>query len=213
MQNILLATQLLRKYPTRWWDIDQSISQGNATEAQTLNTAFTATNVAENNTKTYNDIAIKVLNGQALNTSDSANLFNIANECPHTDGICVYQARILYNQIALQNGSDFVSFPDNCNPSGLYKTSPTQHIPETTQFDLLIYPNPTTDGFNVAIIKGVVNNINVVITDMLGKQVFTAKQDVANGSTYIYAKLAAGTYIVKFKNNNNETITKKLLVQ
>jgi hypothetical protein len=213
LQNFYNTANATTNNYRKMYDIDEAMSQGNIATAQTLNTAFTPTNVAENNTKTYNDIAIKVQNGQTLSSTDNNNLVIIANECPHTDGVCVYNARILYNQLAMNTGGNYVSFPDDCNPSGLYKTTPNQKIIETEIFDFVLFPNPTTEGFNIKITEGVLQNARVIITDLLGKEINSLPVSFSNNQVYVDIKLSPNMYLIKVVNKNNEKIIKKILVQ
>jgi Secretion system C-terminal sorting domain len=195
----------------KMYDIDEALSQGNPALAQTLNTALIPTNVAEINTKNYNNLAIKVQNGIALTSAEINELAVIANECPHTDGICVYSARDLYNTISMASSADYISFPDNCDPAGLYKAADIK--PTSLTFDAILSPNPTSDGFNINIMNAKIDNMSVQIFDIAGQQVFTEKFSSRNNSIYVNPILPSGSYLVKITNQHNETITKKLIVQ
>jgi Secretion system C-terminal sorting domain len=95
----------------------------------------------------------------------------------------------------------------------LYKTKPKQTLIETEKFDVIIFPNPTTDGFNINVILGVVKDLQVTIVDMLGKELQKEEVILIDNKIYIKTKLISGAYLVKMKNRSNETMVKKLLVQ
>jgi Secretion system C-terminal sorting domain len=141
----------------------------------------------------------------------SARTHFVANECPHTDGICVYSARDLYNTISMASSADYISFPDNCDPAGLYKAA--NNTPTSLNFDAILSPNPTNDGFNINVMNAKIDNMTVQIFDIAGQQVFTEKFSSRNNSIYVNPSLASGSYLVKITNQHNETITKKLIVQ
>jgi hypothetical protein len=137
-------------------------------------------------------------------------LLRIANECPHTDGACVYAARILYNKLAMASTGDYISFPDDCNPSGLYKKD--NIVAEIKLFDVNLIPNPTSAGFSIISLNNMEADLDVSITDITGKKVFIRKVKTVNYNAFIDVHLLSGTYIVKIINNKNETVIKKLLV-
>jgi Subtilase family/Secretion system C-terminal sorting domain len=195
------------------YDIEMAIANADATSAQIANSAFVPNNKAEINTKTYNAIAIKVLQEIALSATDNTDLLRIANECPHTDGACVYAARILYNKLAMASTGDYISFPDDCNPSGLYKTDTKVMLPDSKYFDVQIVPNPNNGNFDIVINQGNANTLDVTLTDMLGKVYKKQLLQIVNNHASIHANVAAGVYFLTCKNSENETVVKKIIIQ
>jgi Secretion system C-terminal sorting domain len=196
----------------KMYDIDIAIKQGNAALAQTLNNAFVPNINAESNTKTYNSLAIKLLNGLSLSQAELTSLFRVANSCPHTDAICVYDARILYNKINGDAGLAYYAFGDDCNPAGLYKQAqePTSH---KGNFEAIIFPNPTSGAFTVQVVAGSTNLLNIQIIDQLGKLVVSTKATVNTYLTTVQPNLASGIYTVKISNEEQESVYKKLVVE
>jgi subtilisin-like proprotein convertase family protein len=75
--------------------------------------------------------------------------------------------------------------------------------------DIVMYPNPATD---VVLIK--FNNIlqlEVTLFDVLGRKVLSKTLQKDNNDIDV-SKLAAGTYMVQMKNENNEKIIKNLII-
>jgi hypothetical protein len=127
------------------------------------------------------------------------------------DGACVYAARILYNKLVMASTGDYISFPDDCNPSGLYKKDNTAS--EKERFDAEIAPNPTSAGFSIIITKGSAIDLQLEIIDALGKVILTKNVKTLNNMVFVSETFKSGVYIVKLSNKNNEIIFKKLLVQ
>jgi hypothetical protein len=77
---------------------------------------------------------------------------------------------------------------------------------DTVQFSL--YPNPTNTG-SVTISSSNSDEMNVVVFDILGKQV---KNEILTNNTLNVSSLKSGIYIVKI-TQNNASITKKLVIK
>jgi hypothetical protein len=135
---------------------------------------------------------------------------SIANECPHTDGACVYDARTLYNKIKLVAGDGYFSFTDDCDPSGLYKMAPQQL---DAKFTAQVYPNPTNAGFYIATNASSDQDLQTAVYDLQGRIVARKDSRTMLNITYIDLTLPKGLYIVHITNANNEVITQKLMVE
>jgi hypothetical protein len=129
------------------------------------------------------------------------------------DGACVYAARILYNKLAMASTGDYISFPDDCNPSGLYKTDTKVMLPDSKYFDVQIVPNPNNGNFDIVINQGNANTLDVTLTDMLGKVYKKQLLQIVNNHASIHANVAAGVYFLTCKNSENETVVKKIIIQ
>jgi hypothetical protein len=196
----------------KMYDIDLAIKQGNVALAQSLNNAFVPNSSAESNTKTYNTLAIKLLGGQSLTQAELSSLFSVASACPHTDAMCVYDARTLYNKILAEAGTAYYAFGDDCNPAGLYKQAPKQ-ADHSVSFDAIIYPNPTTGSFVIQQLQGSGAQLKITIRDVIGRLVVSTTAQLVDNITTVPSMLAPGSYIVTIINENNETVVKKLVVQ
>lgn len=192
-------------------DVETNISNGNVTTATNMNAAVSPINAIENNYKNFYNLAIKNSEGN-LNASDSVIIANIAFGCPFTDGVMVYQARALLNSLYLM----YREYPDNCNAeqgSRLAKNKDAETPDEIkTGFDVVLFPNPGANNFSMATFGLTDGNIDMSISDVTGKIVFTNKLTVVNALTLFNLDVKNGIYFVKIINND-KTITKKLIIQ
>jgi sugar lactone lactonase YvrE len=69
-----------------------------------------------------------------------------------------------------------------------------------------VYPNPSNGVFNIEAL----NNANLTVYDMTGKQVATQKITIGN-TTLNLSSCTAGVYFAKITNENNQTNTIKLI--
>jgi hypothetical protein len=189
-------------------NIEASINDSLFANAQILVNNFIPVNAIETNQKSFYNILIKYYTNVPLSSADQIELLRIAKECPHTDGACVYAARILSNEIALSNGESYKVFTDDCNPSGLYKVSSSQ---DNAAFQVTVSPNPTASDFTIQAAN--IANSTITVVDLLGRtQSFTAS--IINDSTCIInTTLAAGTYYVTVINPTYEEVTKMLIIK
>jgi Secretion system C-terminal sorting domain/AhpC/TSA family len=87
--------------------------------------------------------------------------------------------------------------------AGTFKTSGALNttVPSLTKF--AVYPNPTTGVLNFSTTEAV----NVTVTDLAGKTVFTAA-NVNNGGSINLSSLAKGMYIAQVKGATTQTVQK-----
>lgn len=200
------------------YQIKQALSNGNYTQAQSLNNSLDLLHPTEAAYKAYNELYIKLHTTAApLSPGEKNALFALANGCPFTDGMVVYEARALYNATykTLQH------FTDNCVQNanqGRIGDTPSEDTPTistTGVFDVVLYPNPNTDGqVQVAFTSDAETQLEVMISDVMGRTVYTGELNVQGGSANLSLHLSEGVYSVKFINTStNETIVKKLIVK
>jgi Secretion system C-terminal sorting domain len=194
----------------KMYDISVALGNGEYTTAQALLSAFAPTNIAETNTKNYFNIAMRYNTTGVLNETDKSQLLYIANECPHTDGAWIYNARSLYNQSNMLAGGTYYPFYDDCNISGLYK-KPKEII--VNSFDVLIYPNPSKVGFYLNASSDIDKQLNITIFDVVGKLVLSKDIAMINKIGYVANNLISGIYTVVIENKNHEKVTKKITIQ
>lgn len=77
---------------------------------------------------------------------------------------------------------------------------------EFSENSISVYPNPT----NGIVTISTLNNLDVVITDITGKVVFT-KNNVANNETINLSGLQSGVYLAKLNSETGE-VTKKIIL-
>jgi Secretion system C-terminal sorting domain len=194
----------------KMYDIHTAIGNGEVAIAQTLTNAFAPTNIAETNTKNYFTLAIKYNTMGTLTETEKSQLLYIANECPHTDGAWVYDARALYNKINMETGNTYYPFYDDCNISGLYKKPIVQ---KQTCFDVVIYPNPSREGFYLNSTTDMDKQLNITIFDVVGKIVGKKDISMVNKIGYVGNNLIPGIYTVVIENKIHEKATKKITIQ
>jgi hypothetical protein len=81
--------------------------------------------------------------------------------------------------------------------------------------DIRLYPNPTSDIFNVEFSAASDSEMEMTVYNLNGAIVKTKKVQLSEGNNVInedISSLASGVYFVRFNNSTtNETITKKLI--
>ncbi len=146
---------------------------------------------------------------------DSLNLITLANGCPFTDGAIVYQARALYNTLF----NTTIIFEDNCpeNMGGKSLIHTDQNsIYETEQnnFELLLYPNPTTGKVFVSSQGIKEGNLKVMVMNITGKEVYNSLLLVEGDTSDFYLNVESGTYIVTITNTDTyEKVIRKITIQ
>ena len=74
-----------------------------------------------------------------------------------------------------------------------------------------LFPNPNSGDFSI-VSKAEKENLQIIIYDVNGKQVLSASVATENFVYLLSLKLTNGIYFVTIKNNQNEIITKKMVV-
>jgi Secretion system C-terminal sorting domain len=191
-------------------NIEADIAAALYSSAQTMNNAFVPSIYIETNHKNFYDIQIKYLSGTAITAADKTELLRIALECPHTDGAIVYDARSLYNIIAINEGQALNTFTDDCNPSGLFRQA--ESIKEQ-EFDVEIYPNPSTGKFFIALPESKTKAIAIGICNILGQKVSEHTLLIDNGVAPIHLQLLPGLYFITVTNEKYEKVTKTITIK
>jgi Secretion system C-terminal sorting domain len=193
------------------WDIEAAVSSEDYTTATNLANAFAASNEVEANYKNYALLSGRFYGTQNATAADMQALLNIAMACPHTKGNIVYQARAMHNAL---NPDNVVIFGDNCDGSGLYKTTPKSKIIAAQAFDAIIYPNPSENIIYISTTLQIDEVLLIEVIDITGKTII--KQNCITTSNNCFVNLkpnTGGIYFVKITNNKNESITKKVVLQ
>jgi hypothetical protein len=81
-------------------------------------------------------------------------------------------------------------------------------------FDMFIYPNPATGNVYIAPIGVKCDNLQVNVTDLAGKVVYSSLLSIHEGVCNFNLKIEPGIYFVKITDcSSDEKITKKLVIQ
>jgi len=81
---------------------------------------------------------------------------------------------------------------------------------------LRLYPNPSTGSFTVEYKSAKSGKVHLKVVDMGGKQVFTAKEAVIQGTNTYHLnlnKLASGIYILEVIHHHKEINRTKFVIQ
>lgn len=100
------------------------------------------------------------------------------------------------------------NMPGNCTTTGL-----NDHL-ETPSISL--FPNPTSDIVYINSENNVLNNSTLIITDILGREIFskTYKEINRNGMAISLANYERGTYLCRFISNGKDVVKPvKLILQ
>jgi subtilisin-like proprotein convertase family protein len=76
--------------------------------------------------------------------------------------------------------------------------------------DIIMFPNPATDILSIQFDD--TSELKVTLFDLLGRKVISKVLD-SNNSDIDVSTLASGTYIVQMQNENNEKISKNLIIE
>ena len=88
-------------------------------------------------------------------------------------------------------------------------------VKDLTIDDLVIYPNPSRDIFNISFISESIQNIEIRVVNMIGENVFLQKLDqfVGKHTTQVdLSKYSKAAYFLEIENSKG-TILKKLVLQ
>ena len=174
-----------------------------STAAQLLatnNAIFTA-NSYELNQKEYNKVFLEmIVNDQSEpDQNQRVTLLGIASLCPYAEGEAVYQSRALLGDVTTTY--DDVAI---CNAV----PRPRIEMPENTQVDFMVYPNPSNGYVFVELDKEAHAEGTAKVTNSLGQLLMT--QDFAEGTKIVLVlleDLPSGNYFLNVKTGS-KTSTK-----
>lgn len=190
--------------------VEESFYLGDISGGATLNSSISTTNTVESNYKNYYaKYAAYALNDfKPISSQDDAELYALANLCPGTDGACIYQARELYNYVLKK----IVNY-NECDLSGSDRMANIQSsIAAKRSWDVELFPNPATNQITI-VGKNQNETLKIVIKDLSNRVVLTKVLETNNFIANLDLSLINGLYFVTITNPNNESTTKKLLIE
>jgi Secretion system C-terminal sorting domain len=211
VQSFFATADALTHPYRKMWDMVAAISQGNYITAANLANDFAPVNDIELNYKRYVLLNSKFFGTQTATSTDMQELLNLAMACPHTKGNIVYYARAMHNAL---NPDNVIVFVDNCDGSGLYKTTPSKKSMHNVPFDATLYPSPTDNTVYIKTTLNIDELLVIEVFDITGKTIIS--QNCMTTSNNCFVNLlpnALGIYFVKITNTKNETIIKKIVLQ
>lgn len=184
---------------------DMSIAQG-------VSSSVSPINDIETNMKLINDI---VINNYLANTdyspSQISDLRALANKCPYTDGVGVYQARVLLSEVD-SIGTIYYNACES-DEAGRSMTLPNTDVVQDENRVLLIYPNPATNQLTVNYQVEPTDVAVFEIYNLVGERViFTTLNASANTQVFSVADLNSGVYFYKYSINNQMIKASKLII-
>lgn len=186
----------------------KAIKQGYYAVAATYNNWVNATSQIEQNQKFVNELILKRELGQALNSSDTVNLLDIALQCKLAGGKAVLQARDLYCAITHQ----FRLFDDNCLSFLGAREKHSKIVgKETLLFDL--FPNPASENIFVKYKLPFEGNSFIRILDITGHEFKSYSLSKAIGNlTITTEEIPQGVYLVYLTCNDQKSKVSKLII-
>ncbi len=86
------------------------------------------------------------------------------------------------------------------------------NIDEFEVATIKIFPNPIVQDCTIQFSEAVFGNVNITMTDMLGKKVYTTNQTIDNGSVrFERGNLESGLYVMSL-SYNNKSIAKQIII-
>ena len=193
----------------------QSIIQSQLSQISALNQSAMDTSNYEYYHKSINDIYFRsIAQGiYTFNATDAGNLYSIAHLCPLAGGTAVINGRAMYELIAHEVYNDILL----CNPNGNQNRDQvlTNANSDSLQESSLIrlYPNPAKDKLILEWICGSPLRGDLVIADIVGRQLF--KQTVGSNigpQPIDVSSLNSGTYLARLITKNAVIYNSKIII-
>lgn len=181
--------------------------------AQVLNASISANNDIETNQKFLNDIVINNYLSNITNytTSQLNDLRVLASKCPFTDGLAVYQARVMLSGI----DSLGTEYYNACETDG-DETRMSYTNTDASQDGnaaLLVYPNPATNQLTVNYQIESTDEAVFEVYNSIGEKVMLQKLSAGeNEQTFSVVQLNSGVYFYKYSINDQIIKTNKLVI-
>ncbi len=190
-------------------DIELAIGEGNYAEAETLLGGLVPgeLNDIEQNYYKFYDLFFQYHNSGELDGDEIEELTSLCVLCPGTDGVCIVQARALY-QIVI--GEPYEAEPcagDEGSRRAFFNKSASL---ANANLSVDIYPNPTTGQVTVRFNKKA-DGKKVVVSDLSGRKIVQRELIGESTSFHLNFGLEPGVYFFTI-SNIHETVSKKVIV-
>jgi hypothetical protein len=201
-------------------DIEDKLTMGEFTLANTLLADFYPSNTVHANYKRFYELFSKYNNpSETFDENDQVDLNVLAHKCPFIDGAIVYNARTLYFGVT---GVLDVYNDENCDREeddgngrmAFYENGEEKNkelsIGETDNYQL--FPNPASDKLYI-LGKSAREDLTLEIYDVNNRLISKTDLSLNNYTADLKLNLINGVYFVTLINKNNkEKIVKKLVI-
>ncbi|MCY7293065.1 MAG: T9SS type A sorting domain-containing protein [Ferruginibacter sp.] len=192
--------------------VEEALNTGSITAATNMNTAINTTNVVEANAKLFYSIYAKNKQGM-YDSTDANSLLTLANGCPERDGLAVYQARVLYNSI----NEVYNLFDDNCTTGSSARAmqidNDAVNSPIEISNSIEVYPNPSTNTFNINLKEANIEQATINVFDVNGKLVYHQNVTAIDKSIIeIDLNSKEGIYFLVLTDTVNDVLYKQKLI-
>lgn len=193
-------------------DAENLLAKADVLTAQNKLQVTSPTDVIEQNALRFYELYIAT----KYNTLDSTGfdgLTTLAKGCPETDGVAVYQARVLRNSIM----DVYTQYEDNCiaESAGSRLMQPNKNeetVIEKKNF--IVYPNPNNGKVFFTADNLGLTSYDVNVYDVTGKQVYSQYFADGLGIKTFQLSLPTGIYSIHLSNINvNEIYIHKLVIE
>jgi hypothetical protein len=136
-------------------------------------------------------------------------LATLCAKCPYTEGFVVFRARALFNVVY----HTIEAFSDACNTASGSRLANTSSTDEQASplLHIELYPNPNNGLFTIET-DTQQDELNLIIRDVTGKEVYATALKIVNYSNSLYLQLKNGIYFVEIQSSTTQTKTIKKLV-
>ncbi len=181
--------------------------KSNALMLKNKNGQIVAANIQESNRKKVNDCILNniISDSYFIATTDTIVLKSIANQCPKYGGKSVYSARAILSRY-FDN-----EYRDDCalNNAQLRRKNDQTQLTET---GLTIAPNPANSNLLLKWDTKVAD-ASITLLDITGKMIQQYHTDDVNVFDIDLTNFENGMYLLHIESRNNESITRKVIVQ
>jgi hypothetical protein len=190
--------------------VDDSIAYDSLMDALTImNEEINSTEYFVTEEVFMNSMYLKKLGGAELSAEEVGHMNILANTCPYIAGNATYKAREMMQMYGIARMYDDRAL---CNSQGVYKTKPKAIVAGITNFDISMYPNPSSGLVNIECTDMSLGTAYITLYDASGRQVLSQALRFANGLCSIDINgIAAGTYTARINGENDEVLHRQLL--
>lgn len=190
----------------------ENIQSADWVNGKTINNIIQPSGAPEQNKKSMNDI-LAWLQEQNEDSIDirRPEIEQIAEQCPYSGGVSVYQARNLLRQM-----NDSMDYDDmlSCLQEGIYRIAGKEPAAANyTAIDFDLVPNPADGKTEVRILTPVDGLTKLALRTMLGQMLDEWEVNKEKQFTIYTNKYLQGIYIVELKDETGSNRYKKLVIQ